>query len=227
MANRAQDLLRVAHLVGELMSVEEARDGWPGIVTVGGRRFALHVGPIGLSHRGRDDVERRFQNPGVGRSLTVQPLTTPLLLGLWEEGDHPVLVAADAWRRIGLTTRYSIFAPLWLLQRAARVGWAVHTSASEESLVAFHPALLPTFVEVLLSGTHVNDGVVASVLEASGLLDSSATHPEDRARRATMSLVRSAIFSRQVLDAYAGLCAMFGLGLGLCQGAHIYPASAP
>lgn len=157
----------------------------------------------------------------------VAPSTTPLLLGLWEEGERPVLVAADAARRIGLTTRYSVFIPLWLLERAAHVGWAEHTSTSEERLVAFHPALLPTFVELLQGGTQVNDQVVASVLEASGLLDRSATPADERARRATMTLVRSASFSKQVLEAYDGLCAMCGLDLGLCQGAHIYPASAP
>jgi putative restriction endonuclease len=39
--------------------------------------------------------------------------------------------------------------------------------------------------------------------------------------------VRDARFGRKVIAAYSGLCAMCGLDVGLVQGAHIYPASAP
>ena len=34
-------------------------------------------------------------------------------------------------------------------------------------------------------------------------------------------------FSRRVIEAYAGVCAMCGLDVGLVEGAHIYPVSAP
>lgn len=227
MTTRAQDLERVAELVGAELTLEDLQKGWPGVVLVGGQRFSVHVGRIGPSNRGRDDVERRFQNPGTERPLVVLPGTRPLLLGLWEDGAHPVLVAADATRRIGLMTRYSVFTPLEMLRRAAHVGWAEHRSSSDELLVAFHPALLPTFVGVYLNETTVSPERVARIVDASGLLDSAALTPAERARRATMSLVRDAAFIRGVIAAYDGLCAMCGLDLGLCQSAHIYPASAP
>ncbi len=38
---------------------------------------------------------------------------------------------------------------------------------------------------------------------------------------------RRAAFGRDVCDAYGCKCAMCGIGLGLLEGAHIYPASAP
>lgn len=227
MATRAQDLQRVAELVGGGITIVDRRDGWPGIVSIGEQRFSVHVGPIGPSHRERDNVERRFQNPGSSRPIAVIPGTSPLLLGIWENGAHPVLVAADAARRIGLMTRYSVFTPLEMLRRAAHVGWAEHRSSSDELLVAFHPALLPAFVGMQLSGATVNPNQVAGVVDASGLLDSAVLPPGERARRATMSIVRDAAFSREIIEAYGGLCAMCGLDLGLCQGAHIYPASAP
>jgi hypothetical protein len=69
-----------------------------------------------------------------------------------------------------------------------------------------------------------------AAIEGSGLL--TAAEPEvpaasQRARRAGSMLVRDARFSRRVVEAYEGLCAMCGLDVGLVQGAHIYPVSAP
>ena len=200
----------------------------------GPARVAIHVGPVGLSHRGRDDVERRFQNPvrkvddkDVPIPVESPPGATPILIGLWDEGDRPVLVGCDAERRIGRDTRVSLFSPLWLLKHASETGWSEHVSTSDELIVAFHPALLPVYLELVLKGAHVAPESIASVLDASGLVDVEAQPPEERARRAAMALVRSASFGRNVVKAYEGLCAMCGLNLGLCQGAHIYPASAP
>jgi hypothetical protein len=225
-----QTLLRIAELAGSGLRLESAARGWPGIGSIDlpsrAIRAALHVGPIGLSHRDRDAVERRFQNPGTDRPIVAPAGEIPLLLGLWEEGANRVLVAFEAARRLGKPTRFSLFIPLWLLEKAAVVGWAEHLSASDESVVAFHPALLPVYVEMLLQGARVSADTISSVLGASGLVDSGALDPEARARRAAFALVRDAGFGRQVIDAYEGRCAMCGLNLGLCQGAHIYPVSA-
>lgn len=81
------------------------------------------------------------------------------------------------------------------------------------------------------SGVGVEPASVKVAVEAAGL-DEVETGPEldfaaSRARRAVSSLVRDARFSKRVVDAYDRLCAMCGLDLGLVQGAHIYPASAP
>jgi hypothetical protein len=35
------------------------------------------------------------------------------------------------------------------------------------------------------------------------------------------------VFSKRVLEAYGGLCALCGIDSGLVEGAHVYPASAP
>ena len=61
-----------------------------------------------------------------------------------------------------------------------------------------------------------------------GLLDEAGDvlAASKRARRAGTVLVREARFSRDVIEAYGGLCAMCGLDVGLVQAAHIYPVSA-
>jgi len=232
MSKRSTVLHRIAEVAGrEVLDVEDLRGGWPGIVRVrvdgGAVVTAMHVGPIGLSHRGRDEVERRFQNPGQGRPVEAPQGMVPLLIGLWEEGQRPVLVGMEATRRLGRGTRQSLFIPLWLLEQADRTGWAEHYSSSNERIVGLHPALLPIYVEMIRQGAKVSPQLLTSVIEASGMNDELPESPAERVRRSAQVLVRDARFRERVIGAYDGLCAMCGLDLGLLEAAHIYPASAP
>lgn len=231
--SRRTVLRRILDLVGdEVHELLDPAAGWPAVVRVkaNGRPVlvALHVGAFSeKSYRGRDHVERRFQNPSVRSPVEAPAGMTPVLLGLWEEQGTPVLVGLDATRRVGKTTRQSFFAPLPILEHAAKTGWAEHENASGENVVAFHPVLFGTYVRMVRGGLPTIGREMTNVLEASGLFDDEPETPEERARRASMTLVRDAEFSKRVIGAYHGLCAMCGLNLGLVQGAHIYPASAP
>ena len=227
---RSQQATLIAELLGpEVMTVDELATGWPASVTVktdtGPVRVALHVGPVGHSHRQRDDVERRFQNPGSDRPVTAQPGELPILLGVWEELGATVLVALDGRSRVGRETRFSLFAPLELLKAAAAQGWREGYSTTGERIVAFHPALLPAYVQALRSGVSIDAGSVALAVAAAGLVDEVGTAIE-RGRRTVSSLVRDAIFSRDVREAYGGRCAMCGLNFSLVVGAHVYPVAA-
>src|SRR5437879_1305299 len=96
---------RVVAVVGEdVLRLTDASSRWPtlgelvvdGVVTP----VALYLGLVGLSQRGRDDVERRFQNPADGRAILEIPGRELLLLGLWEADstmhiERPLLVSAD------------------------------------------------------------------------------------------------------------------------------------
>lgn len=225
-------VLRVAELCGSGVAIVDASSRWPAILEVetarGWIRAAAHLGVIGRTHRGRDD-ERRFQNPGQGRPVRLPPGSIiPLLLGLWERGPRPVLVAmGDPYHRVGAQTRQSLFMPLWQLEQASTVGWAEHTSSSGERITAFHPALLPSFVEMALAEVPIPADEMISIIDASGLLEVEGNTSEERVRRASSGLVRQRQFGRQVVKAYEGLCSMCGLNLGLVEGAHIYPVSAP
>lgn len=197
---------------------------------------AVFVAPIGLSQRNRDDVERRFQNPGGDRPIEVPPGHVPLLLGVWTQDPHvavpnPVLVLADAGRRKGLTTRHSVFVRLDALQAATANGWAESVSDVDERMTMFHPGLLPIVAFASSMDVALPERDAAIAVAASGLLgplpESAAFEPAERARRSALSLVRDARFARDVVRAYGGFCALCGLDLGLVQGAHIYPASAP
>jgi HNH endonuclease len=222
---------RLAELTGNLVTVVDPGDGWPGLVSIrlgdGDLLAAVHLGPIGLSHRNRDDVERRFQNPGKGRPMSAPEGYLPLLLGIWEQGEHPVLVGMEAWARLGKPTRQSLFIPLWLLDRAASTGWSEHHSTSGELIIGFHPALLPAYLEARRSGLRIEPEQVADISEASGLIAEPEEGAAERARRAVTALVRRKRFGKDVVVAYEGRCAMCGLNFGLVEGAHIYPVQAP
>src|SRR5262249_32449762 len=146
------------------------RDGWPSLVNIrlasGWLPAAMHVGEIGRSHRHRDDVERRFQNPGKGKPIQAPANVLPLLLGRSRESKVPVLVGMDAGSRVGTPTRQSLFIPLSLLESAARQGWAEQESTSGELIRAFHPQLLPTYAELERSGIDLPAGVVADIASA-------------------------------------------------------------
>lgn len=114
-------------------------------------RLAVFLGPIGLSHRKRDDDERRFQNPGQGRPILIPEGTVPLLVGVWssdEAGElpEPVLSVADVHRRAGRETRFSVFTPFDTLRQALDCGWAETRSDTGERLVCFRLSELSEFL---------------------------------------------------------------------------------
>jgi hypothetical protein len=243
---RQELVAEVAKLVGLPIVVDDPGDGWPALVTIttanGDVDVALFVGSVGLSGRGRDEVERRFQNPGQNRPIEVPPGRVPLLVGLWDQDPlvqvaHPVLVAADARKREGLLTRFSVFAKLEELLAATGSGWTEADNTTGEAITCLHPGLLPIYLEALVSDVELPEQTVQVAVQAAGIPE-LATLPDherkpleaaavERVRKATSVLVRDARFSRDVLAAYGGRCALCGLGIRLVQGAHVYPASAP
>lgn len=220
----------IAATVGpDVLVLDNAATGWPASAQVltdtGPVKVALHVGPIGGSQRARDDVERRFQNPGQARPVMSKQDELPLLLGVWNEDGKTVFVALDGRTRVGRKTRFSLFIPIELLKAAAVRGWEEHYSSTDERIVAFLPTLLPVYVQLLRSGETIDPGSVALIAAAAGIVEQSETAIE-RGRRTVSALVRDAMFSRSVRDAYGGRCAMCGLNFSLVAGAHIYPVAA-
>src|SRR5262245_2694936 len=107
-----------------------------------GRRVpvTLWLGVIGRSHRGRDEVERRFQNPGTDRPIWIDSEALPLLLGLWHEDEivsvpTPVVVSVDPFRREGRRTRFSVFVGLDALLDASLGGWWEGENSDGERLL--------------------------------------------------------------------------------------------
>ena len=75
---RSELFIELENIVGpESFRVVDSQTGWPGrgVVncSVGEKNVTIHIGPIGLSQRNRDDVERRFQNPGQRKPLVMVP----------------------------------------------------------------------------------------------------------------------------------------------------------
>ena len=190
------------------------------------RPVDLYVSRVGPMARGKP-YEKRFQNPGQGCPIRARLGVTNLLLGCDSSHGRPVFVGADPTPRVGHVTRFSVLFHEGVLREAARTGWAEYVSTSEESIIAFHPSLLPAYILVRESPLPVAVGEVVGAITDAGFSDTDDDVVRNRARRAVSRLVRSRVFSRKVIDAYDGCCAMCGIDWGLVQAAHIYPAPAP
>jgi hypothetical protein len=224
---------RLAEWVGDdVVNVIDAGTGWPSHLRIRTPsdwvNAAAYLGPIGLSHRGRDDVERRFQNPGGNRPIVDVPGEVPLLIGLYESDGTRLLVGMEVQKRLARSTRQSLFMPMHLLRSADAWGWAEHFSDAGERLVALTPRLLPIYAEIHHSRVDISPDQIERLLAASGVVDGEVgTEPIERAIASVNRLVRDAVFSRAVREAYGGRCAMCGLDFTLVEGAHIYPVAAP
>jgi hypothetical protein len=150
----------------------------------------------------------------------------PILIGLKDDSD-PIVVAADAPRRLGRLTRFSVRFPETLIQEARLRGWAEFVGSTGEHIVAFRPSLLPVFVEARAAAISLDADRITDVIAGSGLLEDDDEAARERARRATTALIRDQRFAGAVLTAYDKRCALCGLDLGLVSAAHIYPVSAP
>lgn len=237
-SGRTDTALRIAQLAGpDVVEMEDPADGWPALarVQIDGAWVpaALFVGKVWDAHRpSRRAVERRFQNPGQNRPIEIPPGRLPLLIGLWEEDPYievprPVLALSDATRREGLLTRHSVFQSVDALVAAATTGFASSVSDSDEQVLYFDPRLLGVASLARADDLQLPGAAIAVAVEASGIVEVDDEAAAERARRATTTIVRDARFGRRVVSAYQGLCALCGLNLGLVEGAHIYPASAP
>lgn len=235
---RKQIVALIEELAGDQLKISDAGNGWPalGSLRMNGDRIpvAVFAAPVTLSHRNRDHVERRMQNPGQQRPIVVPPGHLPLLLGLWHEDSvmvvqRALIMGADAWLREGLQTRYSVFISVAALVEATVRGWSSYVNNDGETIIAFTPALLSTYAEMVKESFFLPSDQIVPVIDAAGLNEPEDEYesPSERARRAATSLVRRAGLGKKIVEAYRGLCAMCGLNFGLCQGAHIYPASAP
>jgi len=157
----------------ERLELIDAGSGWPsrfdcktpsGIV-----RLAAHLGPITLSKRDRDEVERRFQNPGQDHPVIALDGEYPILLGMTEIDHKPVVVGMDGVRRLGKETRQSLFMRKHLLPAGISQGWAEQANAVGERIVAFVPRLLPFFIDVYRAERTVSKAEVRAALRQAGV----------------------------------------------------------
>jgi hypothetical protein len=155
---RIHTLNSIVDLCGETtIRILHPAKAWPALASVrlpegGDCLVALHVGTLAKSHRGRDAVERRVQNPGKGKPVQAPFGLLPLLVGLWDEEGPPVLLGMDATRRLGDSTRKSLFVPLEALRKAQAGGWTEHMSASGERLIVFQPEEMGRYAAFRLKG---------------------------------------------------------------------------
>lgn len=226
---------KICDLAGPAVVIQKAGDGWPGTANVSLTdgtvvSVAIHASVVG-SHA-RKAYELRFQNPGNRKPVESPGGALPILLGYREQDGQVIFVATQGATRLGREARFSILFRDSVVKEALANGWAIYTSSNQEQIFAFQPSLLPTYVELLHQGidstliSSTSDDIASAAI-AAGLLDDETEGGKERARRAVSQVIRNSAFGQGVVSAYKGKCALCGLGAGLVQGAHIYPASAP
>ena len=153
--NHATNRTKLAALEGllhGLLNVDAPENYWPakGHLVAGEERLQVDLYARIISGTGRNEAERRFQNPPSDGAIHLVADRPALLLGLWlEQGaDRCVLVAFDAYRRADRTTRFSLFMPLTLLEQAADTGFATHITGSGETLYAFRPENAARYMDI-------------------------------------------------------------------------------
>lgn len=145
----------LVRLLRDQLSAANTQSSWPlqGTLTINTSAFnvSIYARVVGGSSRG-NPLERRFQNPSQGSPIVDDPTRYELLFGLWtEQGeDRAVIVAFDAYRRIGRTTRFSLFMPVSLLEQAADTGYATHENNKGETLYAFRPENIGRYIQQLI-----------------------------------------------------------------------------
>ena len=227
---RAKRFEEVCEWVGPIVQTIDALEGWPGRARLVGfgttRNLALHVSLVGPHSRAAHEF--RFQNPADKNLPVVAPDgSLPLLVGIAKHGNENILVVADGTSRLGRATRFSILFDIGIVAQAAISGWSEYISTSAERIVALRPPLLPAYVDAMANNVVLDASTVVDMAAASGLLDEQDEGSAERTRVAVSRLVRRAAFGKEVCDAYGNRCAMCDIGLGLLEGAHIYPATAP
>lgn len=226
-----------------------------GLRQVEARLYVSKIGEPGAGAAGdaRPRDERRFQNPGVNTPIHLDPGRPTLLFGIAdgetvsdEEGAAPmppVIAAMDAGRHAERDTRVSIQMKVGTLRAAADIGYQTQLKGNGELIVAFRPEYVGAYVEAAMPLAHVGERVMPDeaeeVREAFELLagvqppaeaDSVAEALGREERRRILAVAqrraRDGRFRRDVIAAYGGRCAMCGLSLGLCVGAHVDPVEA-
>lgn len=202
-------------------------DGWPSLLAVrvsdGEVLVSAHVSRVTSMSRGPEEI--RFQNPGNNRPIQSIDGSVPLLLGIAEDQVPLVIVGADAKRRFGYRTRFSVLFRRSLIRGAVARGWAKYSSSADEGIYAFHPFMFSSYVDMRRDPFELKETDLIRLIEASGELDDLAA--QDRARVAASRLIRDGRFRKRVVVAYEERCAMCGLDLALVVAAHILPVSAP
>jgi putative restriction endonuclease len=235
MARRGDVVEELARLSAGSLSLDGSDDRWParGTLDVGDSVLLvdLFVARVGPSGRGRGDVERRFQNLGAHRPITVTVGRLPLLVGLWTEDStvmmkRPVVVLASAERRANLATRWSVFLKLNRLLAASEFGWSSYINDAGERFRMMPAELLAVGVAESLNASVRSDIQNQEALREVVLSDYQTEPISERVRRLTSRLVRDGAFARRLGDTYGWSCAFCGLSLGLVQGAHLFPAAA-
>ncbi len=144
----------VEELMSEHVQLVDTTTTWPlkARLAFGAQEFNadIYIRKIGPSSRG-NPLERRLQNPSKKNPILRPESGYLLLMGLWlEQGEErAVLAAFDGFRRLGRTTRFSLFMPVALLERAADTGFASHQNSSGETIYAFRPENLDRYLDVL------------------------------------------------------------------------------
>lgn len=232
--NRSRFAVRLCNANPHFTTLVDAADGWPSSIVCetsrGSQRIALYTSPVNRLYPSSRPNDYRVQNPGSSRPISVESDTINIAIGWWSESPLSVVVACDPIRWES-SSRISQMFKIQMIRDAQSRGWASYRNNNGDVFHAFRPYLFPAYVEAVIRNVDLNDLSLtrnAIQTEAAAILEGQGNRAAaiDRARIACTRLVRATAFTRDVVKAYGGRCAICGLNFGLGQAAHIFPVAA-
>jgi hypothetical protein len=228
---RHEQVLQILDRSGVEFAIDQGfQSGWPTVAYLdaidGRERVAFYVAEVG-SHS-RRDYEMRFQNPAQEsqRMINSSVATFAILIGSYRENGQVICVGADGAKRAGSLNRFSVLFNINIIETAKRTGWAEYLSRDDERIIAFHPSLLPIYISYRKIGFEQSTGAISDALVTIGFQPNAVEEIQERGRMATTRIIRDWRFSRDVVQAYEGRCAISGMNWRTVQAAHIFPVSA-
>jgi len=205
------------------------------MVTVDQDNFPVDVYIWNISHggKGRSEKEFRIQVTGV-ETFSVSNRERTAILGYYAENE--IFVAYDPIRhsesKLGHSPSMQINKEV--IVEAKKKGLALYQNAKGESVVAFKPGLLASYLH-FQSEIH-KSGETPDLLKAfhAAIVDDTFLQPlselpseREFAISSTRKAIRASDFRSRVLGAYGSRCAICGMQIRLIDAAHILPVSIP
>ncbi len=176
--------------------------------------------------------EFRIQITGITPPLLVEPTSTTLLLGWYE--DLSVFVAFDVQRHLNPRFSASVQVRLPTINQAVDLGFAFQRRTNNELVVVFAPDQFMNYVlsqaQLHRFGRHPNEAQLLTVAtQTEPDVDEVAALPSERreAVHTVRRLVRQRSFRNRVLRAYSQRCAICHIQLQIVEAAHIIPVHVP
>lgn len=212
--------------------VDSGPKAWPSRLTVrlpSGDTVLVDL-YLGVIHsHSRHAHEYRFQGPAnaTKRAIKQRNNIIPIILGIDGSASPHILVAGNAEKYLDRDQRQTVLFDVRILDQVRHQGWAEYHSSTGETIHSFLPEFFPVFVDMVRQELNLPVYDIQRTLRDAGYNESTTKETRERVTTAISRLLRDYKFTKEVVRAYQGRCALSDINWGVVQAAHIFPVAAP